>query len=143
MLPDNSLDYLTGVVMNYHHWLDRNDAQQALLYLEEALNLGVAWETGMRVRLILEKAFLAAAHLKDLPMARELFAQVKLNHRQANSLYWRAKAAIHLLAGNTEDARETAVQGLEAIGEDNETGLQKAELGWLNELTVWLWRWVT
>ncbi len=134
MLPDNSLDYLTGVVMNYHYWLDKNEPQKALLYLEEALNLPVAWETGMRVRLVLEKAFLAAAYLQDLQMARESFARIKLNRRQANSLYWRAKAAIQLLAGNIEDARETAVHGLAALGEDNQTGLQKAEVAWLNVL---------
>ncbi len=134
MLPENSLDYLTGVVMNYHYWLDKNESQKALLYLDEALNLPVAWETGMRVRLVLEKAFLAAAYLQDLQMARESFAQIKLNQRQANSLYWRAKAAIHLLAGNLEDAQETAVRGLAAVGGDNQTGLQKAEVAWLNGL---------
>ena len=134
-LPDNSHDYLTGVVLNYHHWLDENEPQRALNYLEEALNLPVAWETGMRARLVLEKAFLAAAYLQDIQMARELLSQVKLNPRQVTSLYWRAKAAIHLLAGDAADARETAVQGLAAIGDDVlQTGLQKAELAWLNSL---------
>ena len=69
----------------------------------------------MRVRLVLEKAFLAAAYLQDLQMARESFARIKLNRRQANSLYWRAKAAIQLLAGNIEDARETAVHGMRSV----------------------------
>jgi hypothetical protein len=134
MLPDNSHDYLTGVVMNYHHWLDKNEPQKALLSLEEALNLPVAWETGMRARLVLEKAFLAAAYLQDLQMARESFAQIKLNHRQANGLYWRAKAAIHLLAGSIEDAQQAAVHGTAAMDEVDQTGLQKAELAWLNNL---------
>lgn len=136
MLPDNSHDYLTGVVMNYHHWLDKNDPHQALSYLDEALKLSVAWETGMRARLVLEKAFLTAAYLQDIKIARELLAQVKFNQRQVNSLYWRAKAAIHLLAGNAADARETAVHGIAAIGEENQTGLQKAELAWLNSLVT-------
>jgi hypothetical protein len=134
MLPDNSHDYLTGAVMNYHHWLDKNEPQKALLYLEEALNLPVAWETGMRARLVLEKAFLAAAYLQDLQMARESFAQIKLNHRQANGLYWRAKAAIHLLAGSIEDAQQAVVHGTAAMDEVDQTGLQKAELAWLNNL---------
>jgi hypothetical protein len=134
MLPDNSHDYLTGIVMNYHHWLDKNEPYQALSYLDEALNLSVAWETGMRARLVLEKAFLTATHLQDIQMARELLAQVKLNQRQVSSLYWRAKAAIHLLAGNVADARETAVYGITTIGEEHQTGLQKAELAWLNSL---------
>ncbi|MAT98932.1 MAG: hypothetical protein CL608_17450 [Anaerolineaceae bacterium] len=133
-LPDNSHDYLTGVVMNYHHWLDKNEPEKASVYLEEALNSSVAWETGMRTRLVLEKAFLAAAYLQDLPRAREALAQVKVNNRQVNSLFWRAKAAIHLLAGDAEDARETAVRGIAAMDEDVQTGLQKAELAWLNGL---------
>ncbi len=133
-LPDNSLDYLTGVVMNYHHWLDKNEPQRARRYLEEALNSSVAWETGMRTRLVLEKAFLAAAHLQDLRMARETLAQVKVSRRQVNSLFWRAKAAIHLLAGDREDARETAVHGIAVMSDDDQTGLQKAERAWLNAL---------
>ncbi len=134
ILPDNSHDYLTGVVMNYHHWLDKNEPQKALLFLEEALKLPAAWETGMHVRLVLEKAFLAAAYLQDLQLARDSFAQFRLNHRQVHSVYWRAKAAIHLLAGSREDAQETAVNGITAMGEGNQTGLRKAELAWFTRL---------
>lgn len=42
MLPDNSHDHLTGVLMNYHYWLDKDEPKRAFTYLEEALNLPVA-----------------------------------------------------------------------------------------------------
>jgi hypothetical protein len=134
ILPDNSQDYLTAVVMNYHHWLDKNEPQKAASYLEEGLNLPITWESGMRARLMLEKAFLAAAYWQDIATAQESFVQIKISRHQANSLYWRAKAAIYLLEGSISLAQETAVNGLAAIDKQTQTGLQKAEIVWLNNL---------
>lgn len=133
-LPDNSQDYLTAVVMNYHHWLDKDEPQKAASYLEEALSLPVTWESGMRARLMLEKAFLAAAYLQDSKTARESLAQIKLNRRQANALFWRAKAALYLLEGSVSLAEETAVNGLATLDKDLRTGLQKAERLWFSNL---------
>ena len=134
--PDNSHDYLTANVMSYHHWLDKNQPQKAMGFLEEALNMPVAWVSGMRARLALEKAFLAAAYLQDFEVARDWFMQVRLTRRQANPLYWRAQTALYLLEGKLELAKEAAVAGLAALDKKSQTGLQKAEGDWLKKLTI-------
>ena len=132
---DNSHDYLIALVMNYHHSLDVGAPQKASDYLEEALNLPVTWETGMRARLMLEKAYLAAACFRDHTMARESLWQVKSDRRRVNLLYLRAKSALHVLEGDMALAQETAVPVLQQPTE-NQTGLQRAEIDWLNKLLV-------
>ncbi|MCA9943430.1 MAG: hypothetical protein KC449_08105 [Anaerolineales bacterium] len=131
---ENSHDYLTAVLMNFHHCLDKNAPQMAANFLEEALNLPVTWETGIHTRLLLEKAFLAAAFWADGQKAQALVDQLKLGRRQKDSLFWRTQAALYFLAGERTLARETAVRGLTLLEKERQTGRQKAELAWLKAL---------
>ncbi len=133
--PDNSYDYLTAAVMNYHHWLDKKRPQEAATYLEEALNLPIAWAIGMRARLALEKAYLMAAYFQDASVAQEWFQQVKQNRREANLLFWRAKAALHALKEEEEMAKTAVSMGLVAVNKNN-SGIQKAEIDWLKNCAV-------
>lgn len=129
--PDNSYDYLTAVVMSYQHWLDKKRPQEALTHLEEALNLPTAWRMGMRARLALEKAYLMARYFRDTETAREWFQQVRQNRREANILFWRAKAAVHFLEGENELAKGAVSKGLASAAQKNPSGLQQAEVDWL------------
>lgn len=131
---DNSHDYLTAVVMNYHHQLDTKQPDQALLFLEEALKLPVAWDTGMRARLALEKAYVMAYHLKDLETAQESLTPIKKSCRETNPLFWRAEAALLLLKGQNELAQQSVTNGLQALQTDAPSGLQLAEREWLKNL---------
>lgn len=132
--PDNSHDYLTALVMNYHHELDQNRPQQALLFLEEALNLPVAWTSGARARLALEKAFLAANFLQDLETAQQLLAQVKIGRRKSDPLFCRAEAALLLQQGQPDLAGQSAARCLQSLPDNTLSGLQVAEKGWLQTL---------
>lgn len=132
--PDNSHDYLTALVMNYHHDLDGKRPQQALLLLEEALQLPIAWAAGMWPRLALEKAYLSAHFLKDLEAALDSFSQIKTNRRQVDPLFCRAEAAVRLLQGQQELAGQAAARGLRPLAESPSSGLQLAEREWLQAL---------
>lgn len=132
--PDNSYDYLTAITMNYHHWLDKNQPQKALDFLEEALSLPVAWATGMRARLTLEKAYLAAYHFKDLVTAQESFGQIKKRRRETSPLFRRAEAALLLLNGQREAAKKSVAEGLELLNNGAASGLQIAEMEWFQTL---------
>lgn len=132
--PDNSHDYLTALVMNYHHTLDKKRPQQALLLLEEALNLPIAWVCGMRPRLALEKAYLVATFSKDLETALDSFSQIKINRRNVDPLFCRAEAAVRLLQGQHELAGQSAARGLRPLSNSSDSGLQMAEREWLQAL---------
>lgn len=134
--PDNSYDYLTAVVMSYQHWLDKKRPQEALTHLEEALNLPTAWRMGMRARLALEKAYLMARYFRDVETAQEWFQQVRQNRREANILFWRAKAALHFLEGKNELAKGAISKGLASAAQKNSSGLQQAEVDWLKTCIV-------
>ncbi|MCB8978873.1 MAG: hypothetical protein H6657_15765 [Ardenticatenaceae bacterium] len=132
--PDNSHDYLTALVMNYHHELEKKRPSQALDFLEEALNLPVAWANGMRSRLAVEKAYLTANFLKDMETAQDLLTQVKIGRRNADPLFCRAEAALLLLKGQHELAAQSASRGLQALPDNVASGQQLAEKEMLHAL---------
>lgn len=132
--PDNSHDYLTALLMNYHHELDRKRPSQAAAFLEEAINLPVAWAAGMRSRLAVEKAYLMAHLLNDAPTAQELLAHVKIGRQDTDPLFCRAEAALRLLQGQHELATQSAARGLSALPDDITSGQQLAEKEWLQAL---------
>lgn len=134
--PDNSYDYLTAVVMNYHHHLDKNEPQKALALLEEGLSLPAAWDTGMRARLALEKVYLTARFFQDVETAEESFAQIKMRRRETNPLIKRAEASLLLLKGQRDSAEKAIAEGLKLVAQESKTGLQIAEADWLNSLTA-------
>ena len=129
--PDDSHDYLSAVVMNYHHWLDKGQLQKAEAYLEEAFGLPVAWASGMRARLALEKAYFAAYHHKDMDAATELFGQVKIRRRENDPLYRRAEAALFLLEGAEDAAAQSVNEGLSVLNSESTSGLQIAQMDWM------------
>lgn len=132
--PDNSHDYLTALLMNYHHELDRKRPSQAAAFLEEAINLPVAWAAGMRSRLAVEKAYLMAQLLNDATTAQELLAHVKIGRQDTDPLFCRAEAALRLLQGQHELAAQSAARGLSALPDDITSGQQLAEKEWLQAL---------
>lgn len=132
--PDNSHDYLTALLMNYHHELDGKRPSQALAFLEEAINLPVAWAAGMRSRLAVEKAYLMAHFLNNAPVAQELLAHIKIGRRNTDPLFCRAEAALLLLQGHYELAAESAARGLQSLSHDITSGQQLAEKEWLQAL---------
>ncbi|MBK8903058.1 MAG: M50 family metallopeptidase [Anaerolineaceae bacterium] len=133
-LPDNSHDYLTALVMNYHHELDKKRPQQALPFLEEALNLPVAWVAGMRPRLAVEKAYVVANFLQDLETAQNLLVQVKIGRGDIDPLFCRAEAALLLLQGQPKLAGQSAARGLQPLPDNGFSGVQIAEREWLQTL---------
>ncbi len=130
---DGSHDGLTAKMLGYQWMLDNGRLEQAEQYLDEAMATWVAWVSGARGRLVLEKAFFTAHYRQDVEEAHSWFAQIR-HSRIAQPLQHRAKAAIFLAEDKLSEAKQEAEAGLLSLVNEPLSGTIVTEREWFKEI---------
>ena len=133
-LPDDSVDHISALTWAYYAAFDRQDWDEARLWLHELEErLGVLAE-GIRASYLLEVAFFAAAIDRDAPRARALLAQAKRPLLPSESTQARVDAALLLAEGQPGPAIQRAREALAALDRDQNPGMAIAERDWVQAL---------
>lgn len=120
-----------GNQLGYFWALDRNDPEQARVFLERTLELAEYLPPTSRADWNLEVAFFAARFDQDLDRTREHFALGMAGPWHDMFNHARAATAIALATGRADDAAGLALAGLKANPVTGQQGVHEAELEWL------------
>ena len=132
-IADGTHDDLSARIMGYQWALDSGRIDMAWRLLGEALENWVAWTSGARMNLILEKAYFLAHYRRNAYDARQWFEQVR-RKRAIRPLQYRAEAAILLAEGNYQAAQAQAASGLMTLQKEVPTGMVLAESDWCQDI---------
>ena len=112
VLPENSMDHISGLIMAYYMTLDQGNIQQAGDYLDQALQINAYYPELFRASLLLEGAYYEA-HIRQQPdLARQWLDQIQEKVLIEPTTRLRTEAAIHLAEGDTTSAQTKVEESL-------------------------------
>ncbi len=129
---DHTHDARNARFAAYQWALDNGRIAEANRWLEEAITIRPNLLAGTQVRLIWEKAYFTARYLNDPAQARQWLNQVRPKSTDQPQ-HLRAAAAVLLAEGSREAALSIAKTAMDARLCQSPTGVQKAEMDWLQE----------
>ena len=132
-VEDYSYDYLMLRLMYYQSLLDSGDVNRAFNELEHIMQLHIAWESGIRALLALEKAYVCGRYFEDVAQAEDLLNQVRKNRSQ-QSLQFRAETAVLFAQQKAVETISKAHETILLLESQVPTGVVVAEKAWMEEM---------
>ena len=132
-VEDYSYDYLMLRLMHYQSLLDKGNIDQAFNELEHIMQLHIAWESGIRALLALEKAYICGRYYSDVVQAEDYLSQVRKNRAQ-QALQFRAETAVLFAQQKPIETISKAHETILLLESQLPTGVTIAEKAWMEEI---------
>jgi hypothetical protein len=131
---DDSPDDAGAALLAYHWALDRGDLDSAASYLTRAIDRTHHIPVMALGVFHIEAAFLAALQRRNAEEAHAELACVSKGGLFRKAALYRAWAMTALAAGNPDEARHLAAEGLTAASDDWDPGMLEFDLDWLHRI---------